>query len=276
MTSTAAPLPGHARRCALVLGHPGHELRVYGWMEATRPWVCVLTDGSGHGDRGRLESTVALLDRAGASRGTCFGHWTDRAAYELILRGAVAEAVAVVEELAERLVDDRIEVVVADALEGFNPVHDLCRVLVDAAVALARLRGARLASYGFPLEAAPETRTPGLSQEAWVLELDEAAWERKLAAADAYPEMAAEVARALAAQGEAAFRREVLREVLDDVPLERLLPEPPFYETHGERQVAAGYYREVLRFREHFLPLAEEVRRRTLGERPRGAAAWGS
>lgn len=249
------------RRAALVVGHPGHELRVHGWIERARPRVWVLTDGSGHDGRGRLGSTASLLERASARPGGFFGPLSDRAAYELILGRASGLAWPLVEELAASLVGDEIEVVVADAAEGFNPVHDLCRVVVDAAVAVARRRGRRpLASYGFPLEAAPEAPVPGLSSEPVVVELDEPAWRRKLAAAGAYPEMAAEVERAFAARGPDAFRREVVREALDSVPLEEVVAEPPFYETHGERRVAAGHYREVLRLREHFLPLAEEIR----------------
>ena len=32
---------------ALVIGHPGHELLVHGWLEVARPIVFVFTDGSG-------------------------------------------------------------------------------------------------------------------------------------------------------------------------------------------------------------------------------------
>jgi hypothetical protein len=35
----------------------------------------------------------------------------------------------------------------------------------------------------------------------------------------------------------------------------------PFYEQHGERQVKAGLYTHVIRYREHIAPLAEELRR---------------
>lgn len=33
--------------------------------------------------------------------------------------------------------------------------------------------------------------------------------------------------------------------------------ETPFYERHGEKQVAEGYYDQVIRYREHMLALAE-------------------
>jgi hypothetical protein len=39
------------------------------------------------------------------------------------------------------------------------------------------------------------------------------------------------------------------------------LNEQPFYERYGEKQVAAGFYTQVLRYREHMLPLAEGLRR---------------
>ena len=33
----------------------------------------------------------------------------------------------------------------------------------------------------------------------------------------------------------------------------------PFYETHGEKQVIAGHYGEVIRYREHIEPLADAL-----------------
>ncbi|HVF60767.1 MAG TPA: hypothetical protein VNJ70_13250 [Thermoanaerobaculia bacterium] len=251
------------RRAALVVAHPGHELRVHGWLELARPSVWVLTDGSGHGELGRLGSTEALLARAGAAPGAIFGRLTDRAAYDLIFGRDTRAVVELAAELAAALVEEDVDYVAGDALEGFNPVHDLCRVLIDAAVAIARSRGhGRLGhplSFDFPLEAPPDERPPGRTGDGVLLELDVAALARKLAAARAYPELAAEVEATLARHGPQAFRRERLRPVPREGPLAEQVKEKPFYETHGERQVAAGHYRTVLRFREHFLPLAEEI-----------------
>ena len=33
----------------------------------------------------------------------------------------------------------------------------------------------------------------------------------------------------------------------------------PFYETHGEKRVAAGHYREVIRYEQHFRPFVEKL-----------------
>ena len=46
-----------------------------------------------------------------------------------------------------------------------------------------------------------------------------------------------------------------------------------FYERYGAGRVAAGRYGQVLRYREHFEPLAEAVRRRVLVEEPCAASA---
>jgi len=52
---------------ALIIAHPGHELRVHHWLEKTRPLVFVLTDGSGRTAQSRLHSTTRILERAGAT-----------------------------------------------------------------------------------------------------------------------------------------------------------------------------------------------------------------
>ena len=84
---------------------------------------------------------------------------------------------------------------------------------------------------------------------------------RKLEAARAYPELAGEVESALARFGQAAFRVERLQPLDSALPLDARVPQPPAYESHGERRVAAGIYSRVLRFREHFLPFAAGLRR---------------
>ena len=71
----------------LIVGHPGHELRVYGWLMSARPVVQVLTDGSGSGGHSRIDSTTTLLDGVAAVRGAIYGRMTDREIYRAILEG---------------------------------------------------------------------------------------------------------------------------------------------------------------------------------------------
>jgi hypothetical protein len=51
-----------------------------------------------------------------------------------------------------------------------------------------------------------------------------------------------------------------LRPAAPQADIEALIEEPPYYESYGERQVAAGRYPRVLRFREHFLPVSRALR----------------
>ncbi|MEA2692985.1 MAG: hypothetical protein QOJ16_2372 [Acidobacteriota bacterium] len=259
----AAPPPQPPSRSALVVAHPGHELRVHGWLERARPTVFVLTDGSGHGRGSRLASTERLLHTAGAIPGSIFGRFADREIYQLLLEGDTAPLKDLALELATAFVAIGVDVVAADALEGYNPGHDLCRVLTDAAVALASRRtGEPIASYEFPLSGPPDACPAALRSATLHLTLDDAALGRKLAAARAYPEMAEEVERALAGHGEESFRVECLRPVDPGTGVSGIAERagsPPFYETYGERQVAAGHYRYVLRLKEHFLPAARAL-----------------
>ncbi len=253
----------HHPRSALVVAHPGHELRVHGWLERERPLVFVLTDGSGHAGISRVPSTCEALRCAGARPGPVLGRFSDRALYEVILDGRTSVLTALAEEIAEALTEEKVDRVVCDAIEGFNPSHDLCHLLAAAAVAnTARRSGRSPVLFDFLLEGRPDgdVRAGDLR-----LELTAAELESKLAAANDYPEMAGEVERALVRHGVEPFRVECLRRVDQEVVVENLVADPPFYEIHGERQVAAGHYQRVLRFREHFLPVARALRK--LGRR---------
>src|SRR6476660_648029 len=150
-------------RHLLVVGHPGHELRAYGWIADTRPRVCILTDGGGSANASRLNESVSLLTALGAQIGPICGAWTDRGLYEIILAGQCGSLMRSAEQLANLMIDDRIDTVICDAIEGYNPTHDVCEVLTSAAVALAGLRGHRTRHLVFPLMGDPRV-SPGFDR----------------------------------------------------------------------------------------------------------------
>jgi hypothetical protein len=251
-----APETTAARRL-LVVAHPGHELRVHGWLEQAKPEVWVLTDGSGHGALSRVPSTRRVLAAAGVAPGPVFGRWSDREAYRILLEGDTSAVGSIVDELAKALTDEHVELVAGDAFEGFNPVHDLCRLIIDLAVLVAETaRGRSLKNCEFPLEAAPgwEARPQALR-----LQLDNGQLDRKLAVAHSYPELRGEVDRALRSHGRDAFRNEWLSPVEPLATLSRACGRVVPYERYGEGRVRLGYYTRVLRYREHFAPLAERL-----------------
>ncbi|HYH46807.1 MAG TPA: hypothetical protein VEG34_14070 [Thermoanaerobaculia bacterium] len=247
---------GHGGRAALVIAHPGHELRVHGWLEQARPLVCILTDGSGGAGSSRLDSTRRVLAAAGAVPGPVFGRFTDRELYADLLAGEAGRFVALAAEVAAALEQAGVDLVAGDAAEGFNTGHDLCRLVINAAALRLAGSGRPLANLELLLDDHPDLCPDELRGEALRLDLDDEALARKLAVARGYPEIASEVESALARFGEAPFRTEILRPVRYGLDLAPLFADPPFYETYGEQQVAAGRYSHVIRLRQHVAPIA--------------------
>lgn len=276
-----SPIPIQDARAALVVAHPGHELSVHGWLGLARPCVFVLTDGSGRDGRSRLKSTTEILSEAGAKPGGIYGRLADQAVYAALLSYNFDPLIRLVEELASTFLHEGVTYVAGDAVEGYNPTHDVCRLMIGAAVEMANRAGGRaIANFDFSLMGRQDC-LERLHDGAIRLDLDENAFARKIAAMQAYPELAAEVNAGLngtmletlrpfpdlAAEVEAAlsgvgintFRTECLRPVENRAGSNGLAKEPPFYERYGEKQVALGHYRHVIRYREHVLPFAEAL-----------------
>jgi hypothetical protein len=168
--------------------------------------------------------------------------------------------IGLADEMADVLVRDSIDCVVGDGAEGYNPTHDICRLLVNTAVTIAQqIRGTEIANFAFPLVARPDLAGEHLDGWTLCIELDDAALERKMRAARAYAELTDEVAAALTAWGVDAFRKEYLRSV-DARHKHEPGGIPPFYEQYGEQKVASGTYDSVIRYSSHVRPLADALR----------------
>jgi hypothetical protein len=240
-------------KMAVVVAHPGHELVVHRWMEIHRPLYFCLTEGSGGAGSARIQSTDRLLQRIGAAPGGIHGRFSDKEAYRLLLDGRAEVFVALAHELAEELDGAGVTCVAGDAMEGFNPVHDVCRALIDASVALiAARRGRVVRNYEFSLH-------DGAGTDAVVIELDAEAFDRKIAAAREYPEMRDEVEAALARGGAAAYATERLGPSSRRAKMSEFAVTPPPYEAYGEMRVGEGRYREVIRYRQHVLPVLSAI-----------------
>jgi hypothetical protein len=213
--------------------------------------VFVLTDGSGGGAASRVGASRELLASIGASPGALFGGLTDRQAYALIMRRDIQGLHRLVGELADAL--DRLapDVVAGDALEGYNPVHDLCRVLIDCVCELLDITDPKR-NLAFSLTGVLES-TP----ESLMVRLDDAGLARKLAAARAYTAVEADVQRLIdAAGGIEGFRVEVLRPQCGRQW--RPAAFPPYYETFGRQRIRDGVYREALTY-DHFRAAADVI-----------------
>jgi hypothetical protein len=231
---------------AFVVAHPGHELRAFHFLERTRPLVSVLTDGSGSQGTSRLRDTTRVLDEAGATRDKVYGCFSDPQAYSHIMARDESRFVEVAQRLSQSFEHGGITAVLTDAAEGYNPVHDVCRGIAEAAVRLCGARAPVL--FEVDLVGHPNGSGPGIR-----LTLDEAAFARKLDAIGRYTALAAEATAAFDLYGTEAFRVEFLRRSTIGA-----LASPdhvPYYEQVGNARVQQGTYGSVLRYGAHVQPV---------------------
>jgi hypothetical protein len=242
-----------------MFAHPGHELRLCGWLESVHPEVFILTDGSGHTGISQLHTSSLLLEQAGASRGQVYGTGTDRELYAAVIRQDYGPFYRLVDLLGETLSDPEVEYVVGNTMEGCDPAHDICRLLLDTAVALAdQRRTARLGNFGCRLSGSPIPPATAPGED--LLRLDDGALARKLAAGLSCQEQAGEVRSALDLFGPEAFRHEYFPPVPRRQWEQGMRPAKAFYEIDGGAQAAAGRDHEVLSYQEHMRPLIAALR----------------
>jgi len=251
-------------RSLLLVAHPGHELLVHTWLRRARPRVFVLTDGSGRGGVPRLERTTAVLAAAGASHGSLYGRYPDSAVYDWILDAGASFFVGLAHELAKEMTADDVVSVVGDSAEGYNPIHDVFRLTVDAAVDIARrTSGTEIASYDFSLFGRPGPRDAA-AEGTVRIDLDESDQSVKRAAAVGYFELAREMEWSIEHYGEEAFTVEWLRPVHGAAGEYHSPQSPPIYERYGEFLQRSNQLERVIRY-EHLLAIA-----RALGDAARG------
>jgi hypothetical protein len=244
--------------CALIIGHPGHELRVWGWMSKAQPLVVVLTDGSGHQEQPRLESSLDLFKRYKAIPSNLSGLVSDKEIYQSILTKNFNFFLQWSDLLAEALIKADIHSVVGDMIEGYNPTHDLCRIMIDRAVKIANKQNKVIKNYEFPLNGSPLPTI--LPSEYLRIDLSPSELASKLADVHAYAELAggallSEVKDLSQRYGDSIWGQEFLLPAKSEQQLAQFDKEKPFYETYGEKQVAQGHYQQVIRYHEHIAPI---------------------
>jgi hypothetical protein len=253
---------------ALVVGHPGHELKMFGWIAEHRPQVHVITDGSGRQGVSRLPSTSKFLSAMDVEPGEIFGPVSDAGVYCALLETNIQFFLDLLHGLADSFIRRGVDFVAGDASEGYNPTHDICRALVNAAVELAeKATGRSIPNYEFCLTEWEQNCKDLHDSRCLHLRLDDDMLRCKLNAAAGYGELREEVQRAIAARGEQYFQIECLRKV-SAVIAEDAHAAKPYYESFGEKRVAEGEYVSVIRYKEHMLPILNALRDLGTGVRP--------
>jgi hypothetical protein len=235
----------------LIVAHPGHELLLHHWLERSRPIVCALTDGSGGHAQDRSGRSRRIIERTGAEVGPVFAAAADRDWYRAILTGDRRLFDDAARSIVSLCVARCVTQIVADALEFFNPMHDLCSCLAQNIQAQLRSAGGPVELLTYPIER-PDMLT---GDPEHVYALDDSALRRKLDAVAQYHELTAEVERRRVA-------------AIEEFGVERLFPadirrvwperavEEPFYEKFGRGRVDGGTYGQVITYADHVRPLA--------------------
>jgi hypothetical protein len=279
----ASGQPSGETRAALLIAHPGHELCLMGWLKKARPCVFILTDGSGSGDQPRLDPTTELLSRLSVPAGEIYGRLSDAEVYRAIISGNAGIFCDLAGELAEIFTCQRFDYVVCEAVEGYNPTHDLCWFIIEAALARAnRMSDHQTLGYEVNLIRRTSLHEEAPQENSIWLRLDDHALVEKtktmranphlrdevsagldrmdVAALLKYPELTAELQGLVNEMGPEAFRVEHLQ------PMKAArITGVPFYERYGETLVRSGRYEQAIRFGEHMAPIVESLRRFGVG-----------
>jgi hypothetical protein len=242
---------------ALIVAHPGHEIRAYGWYEQAKPTLFVLTDGGGSNEDGRLHHSRIVAQNVGAPISALFGNLTDRETYDALLRRDPAPFLDWTGRLAAALQVLDPALVVVDSWQLYNVAHDLVHVMTRVAANHAgRRRGRNIRLIEFdPAPAALAGPTAPRGNEAFRVELDEPALARKLTAAKEFVNLQQELDAVVALEGLEAQRTEIYREASDFSMLTVPGGTIPAYERFGEQRVATGRYQECIRWNEHVAPI---------------------
>jgi hypothetical protein len=245
-----------------VFSHPNHELAVFGAVQRLQPHLLFLSDGGG--PRRQAETRRGLESISAADRARLLDY-PESAYYAALLQRDVEFCRRVVADIASVIDELQPEEVFCDAVEFYNPVHDLCLPLTLAALAgrpnsppvfevpLIYQRAAGEEAYAiqrFPTEQGGEQRE---------LHLSDAELSAKLQArASIYCELRQQLAGLLDAVPNRDAALEVWRPCTTATPVPgagRALR----YEWRGRTLQARGAVAEVITYAEHYRPLVADL-----------------
>lgn len=245
-----------------VFSHPNHELAVYGLIQRLKPWMIFLTDGGGED---RVEQTRQGLSKIGLLDHAVFLDHAEKEFYDRLLQTDVAYFQGVADQVREILKEKGPACVCSDAMEFYNPVHDLAIPITRSA--LSGLSGWR--HYEVPLVHQVPTadhaetylvqRLPEVLQEgSQVHALNDAELDAKVSARDeVYTILADQFGTALTDLS----RDHLGHEVLGQTPATGMRePGGAYvlrYEWRANLLLKEGVIREAITFDTHFRPIAE-------------------
>lgn len=118
-------------RRVCVFSHPNHEAAVHGLVRRWQPGLVFLTDGGG---ADRVADTRDGLQRLGHAGATVFLDRTEASVYDALVRRDLDYFHALADDVRAALDELAPDEVACDAIEYYNPVHDMALPLVRRAL----------------------------------------------------------------------------------------------------------------------------------------------
>lgn len=245
----------------VVFSHPNHELAIFGLLQSLRPRLVYLTDGGGEE---RVEQTreglrsIDLLDHAH------FLNYTEKSFYDALLDVDVTFYQGVADRVRSLLLASRPLRILCDAVEFYNPVHDMSLPVVRAALGSSE----RAEIFEVPL--VYQKKVEDQSYE--VQRMSEARRSQQIKLQLSREQLSAK------ARGRDQIYTILLKQmgpVISELPLAHLalevvapasssLPKPNGdnvlrYETRAQLLLERGEIERKITYREHYLPIARSL-----------------
>ncbi len=124
------PFTAPSSKRLAVFGHPAHELAVYGLLQRHAPQIIVITDGGGPV---RIEQSKAGLEKIGLRDHVTYLNFSESSFYDALLDSKSDLFFRVAEALRGEIERVNPDQIFCDAIEFYNPVHDITRpILLNA------------------------------------------------------------------------------------------------------------------------------------------------
>jgi len=257
----------------LFVAHPGHELRVHGWVHRARPALSILTAGSrSTANSLRIAASIAATSQDGLYLDALGGQILDKDFYRLVENGDVGPFHRWVDQLAGQLAGQGARRLVVDGYQLYSITHDIAHVMGRvAAVEASKRLGWEIEVLHYPVVPFALAGSVDFGEPALAATLSDAEFQAKLAAIEIYPDIKAEFEEVVRIEGLDASRTETLFRPPQVEVLIRKPASKPAYEHFGELRVARGLYNAVLRWH-HVEAILQPLQDRRSGPGHRRAA----
>jgi len=230
-------------------------------LQRLKPYLVYLTDG---GSRERLEQTCRGLENAGLSARACFLNHSERSVYDALLAGDSEFFHEIADEISMAVRVLAPEQILCDAIEFYNPVHDISLPVVRAA--LRRCGETRV--FEVPLIYRRPTESEEYELQRWPpsrhgrqveFHLSEREVDAKIWARDKiYEALSVQLGPAILELPRAHAALEVM------MPARSMVPEPGSdillrYERRAQVLAERGEIEQQITYANHYVPLATSL-----------------